>query len=335
MEPEKLRLLILLLLGMVISGCRVNLTPLSPTPSTTPPVMSTSLKLEEQATATYAPPTASPVAEATITPDRTLENNQPLAARVNGEPIFLDIYLEQTALMAQILQTQGIDLEQEPDRTTLAQIRQQVLEGLIEQQLITQAATKLNLTVNEATVEAQWQASLAQKQDQVSFAAWLTANRLTDETFKETLRSQLTANRLFEQITGPMPEIAPQIQLAYIRVADEAMAWAIIEQLKKGMDFTALAQIYAINESNPAWFPRGAGLVPTPVETTAFALQPGQISGPIADPESAFFYIIKLKNRAADRPLSQEMRQRLKKEIFNRWLEKQRSLSVIERFVAL
>ncbi|MBN1218286.1 MAG: peptidylprolyl isomerase [Anaerolineae bacterium] len=272
----------------------------------------------------------------TTTSDRAFEDGRPLAARVNNQPIFLDTYQKQVAHLEQALKTQNIDLTSEEGQTVLAQVRRQVLDSLIDQLVIERAASQRGLTVSNETLEAKTQESIEQGQGQTQFEEWLAFNNLTMEEFKETLRSQLIANQMFEHITGNVPDTADQVQLRHILVADEATARAIIEQLKTGEDFAALAQAHSLDESSRAnggslgWFPQGLGLVPPEVEAIAFSIQPGEVSGPI---KSALgFHIIQLENRETARPLG-DMHQALKQQIFINWLKEQRSATTIERYV--
>lgn len=271
--------------------------------------------------------------------NRAFENNRPLAARVNNQPIFLDTFEKQVAQFGQALMgAQGTGLAGDERQEALAQVRRQVLETLIDRVIIEQEANRLGITITEELLEARTQESVAQGQSRVQFEQWLAANNLTYQEFKETLRYQLIANQMFEHITRNAPKTADQIQVRQILVTDEATARTIIEQLKNGADFSLLAQAQSLPESGrtnggePGWFPRGLSPLPAEVEAIAFSLSPGQISGPIRS--SLGFHIIKLENREAQRPLTTEMLQALKEKMFTDWLTEQRSVSVIESYVA-
>jgi parvulin-like peptidyl-prolyl isomerase len=270
--------------------------------------------------------------------NKAFEGGQPLAARVNEQPIFLDAYEKQVSQLEQALIAQGVDITSQQGQEMLAQIQQQVLDSLIDQVIIELEANKLGLTVSEETLEAKTQESITKGPGQAEFEEWLAANNLTYEEFKANLRSELLANQVFETITNNVPETAEQIEMRQILVADDTTAWAIIEQLKNGTEFSTLVQEYSIdensraNEGNLGWFPRGLGLIPPEVEEVAFSIEPGQVSGPIKSPLG--FHIIKLENREMERPL-EDMRQALKQQIFIKWLAKQRSLTTIEKYVGL
>ena len=169
--------------------------------------------------------------------NRAVEDGRPLAARVNNQPIFLDVYQQQVAQLEQTLRAQGLDLSTPQGQATLAQVQQQVLNALIDQIIIEQAANRLGITITDTMLEARMQESIAQKPNQAQLEQWLAANNLTFEQFKQTVHSQLIANQVFEQITKDVPDTAEQVQIRQIVVADEGTARTIIEQIKNGADF--------------------------------------------------------------------------------------------------
>lgn len=262
-----------------------------------------------------------------------MEGGRRVAARVNGQPIYLDTYQRQVNQLEQVFKEQGFDPAGDTRRAKLDDLQRQVLEGLIDQLIIEQQAAALNLTVAEEQLEAKLQESIARQQNQASFEGWLAENNLTLDSFKESLRAQLIARQLFEQVTAGVPETAEQIQLQYIRVETADAARTLIEQLKAGASFSALAQEKSLDtrKVDPEWLPRGTDQLPPQVEETAFSLEPGQINGPIET--DGGFYIIKLSNRENERPLKTELRQILKQRFFLDWLSEQRSTAVIEVFV--
>jgi foldase protein PrsA len=332
LQRQKVRCFAFLILIVALSACNRSSSQsslVSPTANPTEPIPEIRL----------VQPTSSSNQEQDAISSRAFEGARPLAARVNDQPIFLDTYEMQVAQLEQALKAQGTDTTSEQGQEALTQIKRQVLDSLIDQLIIEQQADKLGITVTEETLEAKTQESIAQGPGQAQFEEWLAANNLTVETFKETLRSQLIANQMFEYITNDVPETAEQVQIRQILVPDEATARTIIEQLKTGADFALLAQEQSLDESSRAnggnidWFPQGIGLVPPEVETIAFSLQPGEIHGPIKT--ALGFHIIKLENREIERPLTPEMHQALKQQTFVNWLTEQRSLTTIEKYIDL
>lgn len=134
------------------------------------------------------------------------EDNQPLAARVNHQPIFLAAYQREVARFEQALMAEGVDLASEKGQETLAQIQRQVLEALIDQAIIEQQAVKLNIFITEETLTAEIQENIVQTQNQAQFDTWLAANGLTYEEFEARLYAQLIANQVFNYITYNISE---------------------------------------------------------------------------------------------------------------------------------
>jgi parvulin-like peptidyl-prolyl isomerase len=256
---------------------------------------------------------------------------------VNNQPIYLADYEKQVAQFEVALTAQGIDLASEGGKQQLAQVRRQILEAMIDQLLIEQATVEYGVSVSEEELEAKAQESIQQGQGQEQFQKWLTDNNMTYEEFKKTLRSQLLAARMFDQVTASVPTVAEQAHLRHILLDGEEEAQQVLAELQAGGDFATLAQEHSRDEGSRAnggdlgWFPRGLELLPPEVEGEAFRLQPGQISGVV---RSQFgYHIIKVEAREADRPLSPEMLQATKQRAFAQWLAERRAAVTIERFV--
>lgn len=323
---------ILIIALLILSACNYNFPRSSPAASPSNQIDQT-LEGTPQVRFTQATPTPVPTNTASpqIAADRAFENGEPLAARVNDQPIFLESFEKQVAQFERVLQAQGVDTSGSQGQTALAPIKQQVLDSLVEQLVIEQQAAGLGVNITAEEVEAKAQAAI---DAQPQFEAWLNRNHLTYQEFVDRLRSQLIAGRVFEQVTQNAPESAGQIKLAHIRVTEPETAAAIIEQLKNGgSTFAILAQEHSADEPGSVWMPRGAGLLPGPVEEIGFSLNVGEVSGPIQTPRG--FYIIQLEDKAPDRPLTEDMLQLVKKQIFINWLAEQRSQAVIEIFVEL
>ncbi|MCB0164474.1 MAG: SurA N-terminal domain-containing protein [Anaerolineae bacterium] len=151
--------------------------------STTTPMLSLVGQDETQATDTE--PTAEP--------------EPALAALVNGEPVLLEHYQARVTQMEQALNRQ--DPGNGSNQTVMSELRQQVLEGLIEQKVIEQQADALGISVSQETVEAEAQRFIAEFEPRTRFDTWLADNGLTDVMFLTDLRSQLIANQVFEAVT--------------------------------------------------------------------------------------------------------------------------------------
>jgi parvulin-like peptidyl-prolyl isomerase len=186
-------------------------------------------------------------------------------------------------------------------------------------------------------LEATVQTSIVQGQGQESFDQWLDENNLTLEEFQEIQRSQLLANKMIEQVTALVPTTAEQVHARHILTSDSAKAQALVEELKGGANFAALAQqasediSTAANGGDLGWFPREVPLMPPVVADEAFSLQPGEMSDVIESEQG--YHIIKVEAREENRPLTPEMVVFLQQKTFEKWLGEQRRDAVIEQYV--
>lgn len=134
-------------------------------------------------------------------------NKQPVAARVNGQAILLEVYARQVTRFEQALS----GANSQPDPAKLDEIRRQVLEMLIDQALIEQEAQRLQVNITAEELQAKTDEAVAARGPE-QFNAWLVTNHLTRLEFAETLRSELMASRVFEQLTQHLSDDAAKQQ---------------------------------------------------------------------------------------------------------------------------
>jgi parvulin-like peptidyl-prolyl isomerase len=322
-----------LILGL-LAGCAspVEETSLPQTPATQVPTprVSATLPPTPQASATLSPTQRIPAITPTVTPE------QPLAAMVNGQPILLVNYQEEMARFEAAMAGQGFDLESEDGQGMLVQMRHQVLDSMIEQVLIGQAATQEGVAISEEELEATIQQNIEEGGGQASFEEWLQASDLTYEDFREEIRFQLLAMTIFEQVTSSVPTTAEQVHARHILVETEEEAQAILTRLQAGEDFAALARQYSQDENTKeaggdlGFFHEGQ-LISPEVEEAAFALLPGQTSEVV---QSQFgYHLVQVLEKSPDRPLSTELLNALKEQAFAQWMQEQWDSASVERFV--
>jgi parvulin-like peptidyl-prolyl isomerase len=258
-----------------------------------------------------------------------------LAALVNGQYVFLADYERQVVQYEQALVELGYDLESEDGQARLAQGRQDILEGLIDDVLIEQVAPELGVSISEEELAAQLAADVESGGGEAAFEEWLQGTGLTREHYKEMLRQSMLGQQVWEAVTSDVPEETEQVHVRHIVVDSEEAAQQVVTQLQSGADFVALAREQSLdsatkeNGGDLGWFPRG--VIAPELEEVAFALQPGEVSDGL--PMGGQFFIVQVVEREMARPLSPEMLAYLKQETFARWLEELRAAAVIERFV--
>lgn len=267
----------------------------------------------ETATETPIPPSPTPT--------------EPLAALVNDQPLFLVDYEKELTRYEQAAAELGGVLEES--------YRTAVLDALIEQILVEQAAADLGIVVTPEMV-AQEIAALRSVGD---FDAWLTTNLYSEAEFSEAVRKGLITEAAIAQITADVPQTAVQVHARYIHVADEVAANDLLTRAQAGDDFAFLADQFSLEPGNGGdmgWFAHGSLLVPA-LEEPAFALQnPGDLSNVIAvtaadGPTS--YYLLQLIERDEARPLNDEMRSFILQTALADWLATLWEKAEVERLV--
>jgi len=246
-----MRFYLTLLLALGLSACASFGTPNTPTP-TIP-------------TATPQPPTPTP---------------PPSVAMVNGEYITIS------------------EFEAELNRYKTAfpniedsQARQIVLDDLIAQYLLAQAAREENFEVTEADLQSRIDALGSPE----AISQWQSAFGYDDASFRIILKRSIEAAWMRDKIIADVPNSIEQIHLRQILTYNEADAQLVLQNLNAGQDFDELAAIYdPITKGELGWVPQGY-LLDAQADEAVFALQAGEISGIVST--EAGFHIFKAIER--------------------------------------
>jgi len=240
-----------------------------------------------------------------------------LAARVNGATITLPEY---QAELARYKAATGKDLTSEEQK--------RVLDDLIDQTILAQAAAEKGFVVDDATLKEHMTKLSTSLGGEQPLAAWISAHGYTDDSFQAALIRSISAAWMRDQVIAAVPQTAEQVHARQILLftADEANnAYA---QLQSGKDFATLAANYnPVTEGDLGWFPRGY-LLDSKLEEAAFNLQPGQYSTVIQTPTG--FHILLVIERDPNRPLEPDALQALQGQALQKWLEARRSQSQIQ-----
>jgi foldase protein PrsA len=271
-------------------------------------------------------------------PTPTTAPGEPLAARVNGQPIYLKDYQKQVSEWEAAFIAQNPTLSQEERDAMLAQGRQQVLDVMIEQVLIEQSAAQEGVVVTEQEVADVIARDVAQNSGQEQFDAWLKANNWTAEEYKMRQRSMMISSLMFERVTQNVPTKAEQVHARHILVEADQKARDLVAQLQSGADFVALAGQYSLDPSTKdsggdlGFFPRGTLVVPE-IEDVAFGLEVGQISDVVKS--GMGYHIVQVLERVQDMVLTEESWQALKETTFRKWVAELWAAASIEVLVSL
>jgi len=282
-------------------------------------------------TATVAPATETE----TETPAPPTPTAEPLAALVNGEPLTLAEYERQLARYEAAMAAAGQDPSTPEGQAELAQARGELLEQLIEQMLIIQAAHEAGIEVTDAEVDAAIQ-SLVQDIGQATFDQRLANEGLTLETARLEMWRGMMATAMVSQIVADVPTRAEHIRARHILVSTEESAAQLRQQLQGGANFATLAQTYSQDTftrdrgGDLGFFPRGI-LISPEVEAAAFALQPEEISEVVQS--ELGYHILQVVERIPDMEIAPNNLDLLRKQALQIWLDTLKSQAEIQRFV--
>ncbi|MEW5942097.1 MAG: peptidylprolyl isomerase, partial [Chloroflexota bacterium] len=144
---------------------------------------------------------------------------------------------------------------------------------------------------------------------------------ITEEDYRQLVISDILRTKIFELITADVPTTSDMVWARHILVGDQATALNLLEKIKNGEEFGALAAEYSTDTSNKdqggdlGWF--GKGQMVVEFETAAFATPVGQVSEPV---QTQFgWHIIQVIGHE-ERPLGASEIDQAKQQKFNEWL---------------
>lgn len=265
-------------------------------------------------------PTVSRTPTATFTPEPPTATPEAMAMTVNGEGIRLVEFDEEVAryMAAQEALKQPVS---SADATSA------VIEDLVAQLLLAQAARADGFTLDEAALQARIDSLAAQVGGADALSKWKSDHRYTEQTFRSSLKRAAEAAWMRDKIVMAVPSTAEQVHIQQILLYNEATAQNFLFQLSDGADFDELAlEADPLTRGDLGWVPRGYLLSPT-IEEAAFRLTVGQRSDVIAT--DVGFHIIRILERDPERPLSPDARLALQELALKNWMEEQRRQATI------
>lgn len=281
-------LILLLVLGL--SACAS-----SPTSSTSTP---------QPATSTPIPPTATP---------------PPSVVTVNGEYVTLAEFQAELVRYKSAQTTLGLSFTDEDANKV-------VLEDLIAQFLLAQAAREANFNLTEADLKSRLDALAESVGGAQALSAWQSAHGYDDASFRIALKRSAEAAWMRDKIIADVPTTVEQIHVRQILTYNEEKARAALDQLNGGADFDELAALYdPITLGELGWVPRGY-LLDAKADEAVFALQAGMYSGVIST--DAGFHIFKALERA-DHLLTPDALLTVQELALQKWLAEKRANSDI------
>jgi len=250
--------------------------------------------------------------------------------------------------------------ESKDGKKTLKEIKQQLLDELIFNEICLQRAKEMGIEITQEELMEELNALEALYGGKDQFQVVLEEQNMTQDKFKEELYSQLIIQKLKDEITQNVAVSEDEIKKYYEENRDEFKkpdeirarhilvnsreeAEEILKKAKNGEDFAQLAKKYSQGPSKDrggdlGYFTRGA-MVPE-FEETAFNMEVGEISDVV---KTQFgYHIIKVEDkRTYSLPDFEEVKDYIKakllkdkkEELFQNKLEEWKQLSRIKKYI--
>lgn len=306
LRSKFLLMILLLFFSFQLAGCRRD----APLPLPGSPTATTSF--EE---ATPLPSSPEPVVD-TPTPELPSPTPEPVAFRVNGEPVLLAEFQAEMALFLD----SGIDAGEQAETI--------VLDEMINQVLLAQNAFLEGFQLDEAGLKQRLEALAIEAGGQGVLDEWMDKYGYSPQTFESVFARAVAAAWMRDLIIEAVPERIEQVRVSQLIFNSSSEAEQALAQIRAGTSFASLAlRQDPIMGGDLGWFPRGY-LQEDVLDEAAYNLQTGEFSEVIQT--SYGYHILLLVEHDPQRNLEQDARLILQEKALLGWLEEQRSLSDIE-----
>ena len=258
-------------------------------------------------------PTSTP--QPTFTPEPPTATPVPMALTVNGEGIPV---LDFDAEVQQYLASQ----ESLGKTVTSSDATSIVIEDLVAQLLLAQAARNNGFTLDDAALQSRIDSLAMQIGGAEVLATWESEHGYTEQAFRSTLKRAAESAWMRDKIISNVPSTAEQVHVQQILLYNEGTAQSFLIQLNGGADFDELAlEADPVTLGDLGWVPRGY-LLDARIEEIAFGLTVGEHSDVIAT--DVGFHIVRVLERDPARPLSPDAILVLQEQALKKWIEEQR-----------
>ena|GEM_PF-414338 len=301
-------------------------------------------------------PGGKPVASGPQSPNKGKKLRVEYVVAVINDAIILNSELEVRRLPV-LAETQQITDPKERERR-VAKLTSQVLDEMVNEECIVQAAEAAKIEVESADVQAALDEIKQQNNlDEAGLAAALSAQGYTLAGYKHELRRQVLRYRAVNQLVSPKVNVTEEdvrarydqmarrteqvqaVKLSHMlfKLPEHATEQQIAEakdkaskaltRVKGGEDFTKVAATESEDDSTKAtggelgWFQRGSMANPE-WEPIVFAMEKGDVRGPVSGPQGFHVFLVTEVKRSDLKPYP-EMKEQLMRELRRRETDKQ------------
>lgn len=232
--------------------------------------------------------------------------------------------------------------------------KEQVLDQMVGDRVQLHKANELGITVSDEEVNAEvdkWKKLFNSDEKYIEF---LTTLKMDEAYFKDNLKKDLMINKMKEKLTqsveitdteladyyGSHINLFYKVKASHILLDTEEEAKKILERVKAGEDFNALAKEFSTdpsakeNSGNLGYFRHGEMV--ESFEQAAFALKPGEISDLVKSDYG--YHIIKVEDKTVDKfeDVKDELKNNMitdkKNQNYSTSFEEMKSKAKIEKF---
>lgn len=284
-------------------------------------------------------------------------DNNTVVAKVSGEEIKKEEFNKMFSIFKDQYEQQfGTEIwDQEVDGRKFGDVaREKLLEMLIDERLQLKKAEELGIKVSDEEVNSEIENAKKYFDSEEKFNEFLKEQSIDLEYFKQSVKKELTINKLTDKLTENVAVTDEEVKVYYDTHQDEFIsvkashilldtkeeAEKMLQRVKAGENFNELAKQ---NSKDPSakensgdldYFRHGDML--EPFEKAAFALKPGEISDIVQTDYG--FHIIKVEDSKLDK--FEDVKEQLKGSMLNdkksseyeKMLEEMRKNGKIEKF---
>lgn len=233
------------------------------------------------------------------------------------------------------------------------------LDYLISDMLIQQQARKKNIVITDEEINKELEEIKAQFPTEEQFNAALEQNNTSIDRLKDSIRTNLSANKLYESqmdlteaslqeffsTNKDRYDTTDKIEISHILVDEKEEAEKLLADLNAGADFVELAKAHSQDTQSVeaggsiGLYAKGEGLDPA-FEEAAFQLEKGAISSVV---QSSFgFHIIKVTDKVAGVTATyEEKKDQVREDMISdemaqngaAWMEKMKQEAKIEKHI--
>lgn len=236
----------------------------------------------------------------------------PLVALVDGVGITKDEF------QAELDRYRAADVDSSVDDP-----QRYVLEEMIDEALLAQAAAEAGFIMDEALVQQRIDQLASRAGGTDVLADWLAQHGYSEPAFRLAISRAAAAAWMRDEIASAVPQAIEQVHARQILLYNLDQANQALTQIQTGTSFASLASRHdPVMSGDLGWFPRGYLDEPA-LDEAAFGLQPGEMSGIIET--SLGFHILQVIEREPRRQLDPDARLVLQMKALRDWLEARRS----------